>query len=61
MSETRRQNTLPSTTLINQLITILFIMQSPWSPPPWMKVPVNGVQAMDGSASPNGLIDSEFA
>ena len=32
------------------------LVSSPWSPPPWMKVPQNGVQMMNGSATPNGLI-----
>jgi hypothetical protein len=34
----------------------LRILATPWSPPQWMKVPVNGVQSMLGSAQPNGLI-----
>jgi glucosylceramidase len=33
------------------------ILASPWSPPPWMKKSVNGVQSMSGSAIPEGLID----
>lgn len=33
------------------------LVASPWSPPAWMKVPVNGEQQMTGSAQPNGLID----
>lgn len=35
----------------------LRLLASPWSPPLWMKVPLNGRQAMNGSAEPNGLID----
>jgi len=41
------------------------LLASPWSPPAWMKVPVDGanggppVQSMLGSATPNGLIDTE--
>lgn len=34
----------------------LKILASPWSPPAWMKVPVDGVQSMTGSAWPNGLL-----
>jgi len=33
------------------------LVASPWSPPPWMKVPVDGKQTMTGSAQPNGLLD----
>jgi O-glycosyl hydrolase len=34
------------------------LVASPWSPPPWMKVPFsNGNVSMTGSASPNGLKD----
>lgn len=33
------------------------LVASPWSPPAWMKKPVNGVQSMLGSAYPNGLLD----
>jgi O-glycosyl hydrolase len=29
---------------------------SPWSPPAWMKVPVDGAQSMLGSAAPDGLL-----
>ena len=36
----------------------LRLLASPWSPPAWMKVPVNGVQSMVGSSLPNGLIAS---
>ena len=36
----------------------LKLVASPWSPPAWMKEPVNGVQSMNGSASPIGLIDT---
>ena len=36
----------------------LRLLASPWSPPAWMKVPVNGVQSMVGSSVPNGLIAS---
>jgi glucosylceramidase len=32
------------------------ILASPWSPPPWMKTPVKGVQNMTGSDA-HGLID----
>lgn len=35
------------------------LVASPWSPPSWMKVPVNGNQSMTGSATPNGLIDAD--
>lgn len=31
------------------------LLASPWSPPAWMKVPVNGNQSMTGSSTPNGL------
>ena len=31
------------------------LLASPWSPPAWMKLPVNGVQSMLASAKPNGL------
>jgi glucosylceramidase len=33
------------------------ILASPWSPPPWMKTPVKGVQNMTGSSVPHGLMD----
>jgi len=33
------------------------IVASPWSPPAWMKVPVEGNRTMTGSAVPNGLTD----
>ncbi|KAL9643986.1 hypothetical protein ABK040_005454 [Willaertia magna] len=33
------------------------IFLSPWSPPAWMKAPNNGVQQMDGSARPFGLLN----
>lgn len=33
----------------------LKIFASPWSPPPWMKIPVNGKHSFDGSATPVGL------
>ena len=36
----------------------LKLVASPWSPPAWMKEPVNGVQSMNGSASPMGLINT---
>ena len=39
--------------------TGLRILATPWSPPAWMKVPVNGAQSMLGSATPNGLIATE--
>ena len=32
----------------------LRVVASPWSPPAWMKLPVNGVQSMLASAKPNG-------
>jgi glucosylceramidase len=32
------------------------LLASPWSPPAWMKVPVNGSQSMLSSADPSGLI-----
>lgn len=35
------------------------LVASPWSPPKWMKEPVKGVQAMNGSAEPLGLIDTD--
>ncbi|CAM9603532.1 unnamed protein product, partial [Discosporangium mesarthrocarpum] len=35
----------------------LNLFTSPWSPPAWMKTPVNGVQSMIGSAQPSGLLD----
>ena len=35
----------------------LKVFLSPWSPPGWMKVPVNGKQSMDGSATPEGLLE----
>ena len=35
----------------------LKLLASPWSPPAWMKRPVDGVQSMTGSALPNGLKD----
>ena len=34
------------------------ILASPWSAPAWMKEPVKGLQSMDGTAEPNGLINS---
>ena len=34
----------------------LNFLASPWSPPKWMKQPIDGVQSMNGSALPNGLI-----
>lgn len=34
------------------------ILASPWSAPAWMKEPVKGTQSMDGTAEPNGLINS---
>lgn len=37
----------------------LKIFASPWSPPAWMKLPVNGKQTMTGSATPLGL-DSQY-
>ena len=38
----------------------LRILASPWSPPAWLKVPMDdGNQTMLGSASPNGLIDDD--
>lgn len=36
----------------------LKLVASPWSPPKWMKTPLNGVQAMNGSADPQGLLDT---
>ena len=36
----------------------LKLLASPWTPPAWMKVPVNGVQSMLASAKPNGLLPS---
>lgn len=33
----------------------LNLFGSPWSPPAWLKVPVDGKQSMDGSNDPNGL------
>jgi hypothetical protein len=33
------------------------LVASPWSPPAWMKEPVNGASSMTGSAVPNGLKD----
>ena len=33
----------------------LSLFASPWSPPPWMKLPVGGNRSMLLSASPNGL------
>ena len=36
----------------------LRLLASPWSPPAWMKVPINGAQSMVGSSLPNGLIAS---
>lgn len=32
------------------------LVASPWSPPAWMKTPVNGKQSMLGSATPAGLL-----
>lgn len=36
----------------------LNLFASPWSPPAWMKEPVNGRQSMTLSATPNGLLQS---
>lgn len=33
----------------------LKVYASPWSPPAWMKLPVDGKQSMTGSATPTGL------
>eukprot|EP01035_Chromulina_nebulosa_P041716 gene41716-56479_t len=33
------------------------LVASPWSPPAWMKEPVYGIQSMNGSAMPAGLIN----
>lgn len=37
------------------------LLASPWSPPSWLKEPVDGKQTMTGSATPNGLIDTPVA
>ncbi|CAN0313435.1 unnamed protein product [Scytosiphon promiscuus] len=34
----------------------LKLFTSPWSPPAWMKVPMNGKQSMIESAVPAGLL-----
>ena len=34
----------------------LTLFASPWSPPHWMKVPVDGTQSMLATAKPNGLL-----
>ena len=36
----------------------LTMYASPWTPPKWMKTPVQGVQSMLTSATPNGLMPS---
>lgn len=33
----------------------LKLLASPWTPPAWMKLPVNGIRSMLTSAKPNGL------
>lgn len=39
----------------------LKLFGSPWSPPAWMKAPVDGEQSMVGSHEPNGLLEYEAA
>lgn len=42
----------------NWTVNPIKMFASPWSPPPWMKVPVDGKQQFDGSAKPFGLLSS---
>ena len=46
---------ITASTKANNNNSIMKFVASPWSPPAWMKVPVDGVQSMSGSADPSGL------
>ena len=46
---------IDASTKANNNNNVMKFLASPWSPPAWMKVPVNGVQSMSGSADPSGL------